>query len=249
MKALVGVKWVLDFSVKVRLKSDGTGADLAGARMSMNPFDEIALEQAIRLKESGAVDEIIVVSVGPRPAADILRRALAMGADRAVLVRSDAPVEPLGVAKALKSLVERDGAGLVLLGKQAIDDDNNQTGQMLAALLGWPQATYAAELLVEGDVATVICESDDGLETVRLTLPAVVTADLRLNTPRHISLPNIMKAKNKPLEEIAPETLNVDLRPRLRVLRTDEPAKRRAGVMVASVDELLDRLRGEAKVI
>jgi len=249
MKALVGVKWVLDFSVKVRLKSDGTGADLAGARMSMNPFDEIALEQAIRLKESGAVDEIIVVSVGPRPAADILRRALAMGADRAVLVRSDAPVEPLGVAKALKSLVERDGASLVLLGKQAIDDDNNQTGQMLAALLGWPQATYAAELLVEGDVATVICESDDGLETVRLTLPAVVTADLRLNTPRHISLPNIMKAKNKPLEEIAPETLNVDLRPRLRVLRTDEPAKRRAGVMVASVDELLDRLRGEAKVI
>ena len=249
MKALVGVKWVLDFSVKVRLKSDGTGADLAGARMSMNPFDEIALEQAIRLKEAGAVDEIIVVSVGPRPAADILRRALAMGADRAVLVRSDAPVEPLGVAKALKSLVERDGASLVLLGKQAIDDDNNQTGQMLAALLGWPQATYAAELLVEGDVATVICESDDGLETVRLTLPAVVTADLRLNTPRHISLPNIMKAKNKPLEEIAPETLNVDLRPRLRVLRTDEPAKRRAGVMVASVDELLDRLRGEAKVI
>ncbi|MDC9825153.1 electron transfer flavoprotein subunit beta/FixA family protein [Devosia sp. ZB163] len=249
MKALVGVKWVLDFSVKVRLKSDGTGADLAGARMSMNPFDEIALEQAIRLKEAGAVDEIVVVSVGPRPAADILRRALAMGADRAVLVRSDAPVEPLGVAKALKSLVERDGAGLVLLGKQAIDDDNNQTGQMLAALLGWPQATYAAELAVEGNVATVTCESDDGLETVRLTLPAVVTADLRLNTPRHISLPNIMKAKNKPLEEIAPEALNVDLRPRLKVLRTDEPAKRRAGVMVASVDELLDKLRGEAKVI
>ena len=249
MKALVGVKWVLDFSVKVRLKGDGSGADLAGARMSMNPFDEIALEQAIRLKEAGVVDEIIVVSVGPRPATDILRRALAMGADRAVLARAEVRVEPLGVAKVLKALVERDGVGLVLVGKQAIDDDNNQTGQMLAALLGWPQATSAAELAVEGCVATVTCESDDGLETVSLTLPAVVTADLRLNTPRHISLPNIMKAKSKPLEEVTPDALGVDLQPRLKVLRTEEPAKRRAGVMVASVDELLEKLRLEAKVL
>ncbi len=249
MKILVGIKWVLDFSVKVRLKSDGSGADLTGARMSMNPFDEIALEQAIRLKESGVAGEIVVASVGPQAATDILRRALAMGADRAVLVRADTRVEPLAVAKVLRALAARDGAGLVLLGKQAIDDDNNQTGQMLAALLGWPQATYAAALQVDGDVATVACESDNGIETVGLTLPAVVTADLRLNTPRHISLPNIMKAKSKPLEEVAADALGVDLRPRLKVLRTDEPAKRRAGMMVASVDELLEKLRVEAKVL
>ncbi|RYE10530.1 MAG: electron transfer flavoprotein subunit beta/FixA family protein [Hyphomicrobiales bacterium] len=249
MKILVGVKRVLDFSIKVRLKSDGSGADLACARMSINPFDEIALEEAIKLREAGVASEIVVVSIGPQPATEILRRALAMGADRAVLVRSDAAVEPLGVAKALAAIVAREGAGMVLLGKQAIDDDSNQTGQMLAALLGWPQAASAAELRLDGDVATVVCESDDGLETLRVSLPAVITADLRLNTPRHISLPNIMKAKNKPLEEITPAALGVDLRQRLKVLRTEEPAKRRSGVMVSSVDELIDKLRTEAKVL
>lgn len=249
MKILVGVKRVLDFSVKVRLKSDGSGADLAGARMATNPFDEIALEEAIRLREAGVATEVVVVSIGPQPATEILRKALAMGADRAILVRTDNPVEPLGVAKALAALVRRETPGLVLLGKQAVDDDSNQTGQMLAGLLGWPQANFASRLGIEGEAALVECESDDGLETVEVSLPAIVTADLRLNTPRHISLPNIMRAKNKPLEEIAPEELGVDLKPRLAVLRTQEPARRRAGVMVNSVDELLDRLRLEAKVL
>lgn len=249
MKVLVGVKRVLDFSIKVRLRSDGSGPDLAGARMSINPFDEVALEEAIKLKEAGLATEIVAVSIGPQAATETLRRALAMGADRAVLVRSDTPVEPLGVAKALAALVGREAAGLVLLGKQAIDDDSNQTGQMLAAFLGWPQATFASGLTLDATAAVVTCESDDGLETVRLDLPAVVTADLRLNTPRHISLPNIMKAKNKPLEEIAPADLGVDLRPRLKVLRTDEPAKRRTGVMVSTVEELISKLRLEARVL
>ena len=249
MKVLVGVKRVLDFSVKVRIKSDGSGADLAGARMAINPFDEIALEEAIKLREAGKASEVIVASIGPQPATEILRRSLAMGADRAVLVRQDVTVEPLGVAKALAALVRREGVELVLLGKQAVDDDSNQVGQMLAGIMGWPQANFAARLDVEGDVARVECESDDGLETVDVSLPAVITADLRLNTPRHISLPSIMKAKSKPLEEVTSDALGVDLRPRLTVLRTDEPARRRAGVMVSSVDELLDKLRSEAKVL
>ncbi len=249
MKVLVGVKRVLDHSIKVRLKADGSGADLSGARMSMNPFDEIALEEAVRLKEAGLAEEVVVASVGPPPVAEILRRALAMGADRAVLVCVDQPVEPLGVAKTLRALALAMGAKLVLLGKQAIDDDSNQTGQMLAALLNWPQATCAAALRLEGGVALVSCESDVGLETVRVELPAVVTADLRLNTPRHIALPSIMKARSKPLEQIEPESLGVDLRPRLRVLGTEAPARRRAGVRVASVDDLLTRLRLEARVL
>lgn len=249
MKVLVGVKRVLDHSVKVRLKGDGSGADLNGARMSTNPFDEIALEEAIRLREAGLADEVIAVSIGPQQAADILRRALAMGADRAILVRVDGPVEPLGAAKTLRALAKREAVGLVLLGKQAIDDDCNQTGQMLAAMLGWPQATFASEIRIEGNAAVVTSECDEGLETVRMRLPAVVTADLRLNEPRHIALPSIMKARTKPLEEILPEALAVDLRPRLRVLRTDAPSKRSAGVMVASVDELLGKLRDEAKVL
>ena len=249
MKVMVGVKRVLDFSTKVRLRADGSGADLAGARMSMNPFDEIALEEAVRLREKGHASEVVAVSIGPQASTEILRRALAAGADSAVLVRVDAAVEPLGVAKLLAALARREAAGLVLLGKQAIDDESNQTGQMLAALLGWPQATFACELNLEEGSATVTCESDEGLETVSAPLPAVVTVDLRLNTPRHISLPNIMRAKSKPLVEIGPEELGVDIRQRLKVLRTEEPAKRRACVMVSSVDELLDKLRVEAKVL
>jgi len=249
LKVLVPVKRVVDFNVKIRVKADGSGVDLANVKMSMNPFDEIAVEEAIRLKEAGIADEIIAISVGPQQAQETLRTALAMGADRAILIKTDARVEPLGVARILKAIAEEEGADLVLLGKQAIDDDSNQTGQMLAALLGWPQGTFASEIKIEDGSIAVTREVDRGLETIMLKMPAVVTADLRLNEPRYASLPNIMKAKKKPMEEKTPEDLGVDISPRLKVLNTAEPAGRKAGVMVASVDELVDKLRNEAGVL
>ena len=243
MKLLVPVKRVIDYNVKPRVKADGSGVDLANVKMSMNPFDEIAVEEAIRLKEKGAATEIVVVSIGPAKAQDTLRTALAMGADRAILVSTDAEVEPLGVAKLLAKIVEEEQPGLVILGKQAIDDDSNQTGQMLAALLGWAQGTFASKVAVEGDHVSVTREVDGGLETVKLALPAVVTTDLRLNEPRYASLPNIMKAKSKPLATKSPDDYGVDIAPRLTTVSVREPSKREAGVKVASVDELIDRLK------
>ena len=243
MKALVPVKRVLDYNVKPRVKSDGTGVDLANVKMSMNPFDEIAVEEAIRLKEKGVVSEIVVVSVGPAKAQETLRTALAMGADRAILVETDAEVEPLAVAKILKAIADEEQPQLAILGKQAIDDDSNQTGQMLAALTGWAQATFANELSVEGDKATVKREIDGGLQTVTVKLPAVITTDLRLNEPRYASLPNIMKAKSKPLATKKPEELGVDITPRLKTLKVSEPPVRQAGVKVGSVDELVAKLK------
>ena len=244
MKVLVPVKRVLDYNVKPRVKGDGTGVDLANVKMSMNPFDEIAVEEAIRLKEKGAVSEIVVVSVGEAKAQETLRTALAMGADRAILVTSDDKVEPLGVAKILKAIADEEQPGLVILGKQAIDDDNNQTGQMLAALLGWGQGTFASKVAVEGDSVDVTREVDGGLETVKLKLPAIVTTDLRLNEPRYASLPNIMKAKSKPLATKTPADYGVDVSPRLTTLKVIEPAKRSAGVKVADVDALVEKLKG-----
>jgi electron transfer flavoprotein beta subunit len=236
--------------VKIRAKSDGSGVELANVKMSMNPFDEIAVEEAIRLKEAGKAEEIVVVSVGPQQAQETLRTALAMGADRAILVKVDEQVEPLGVAKVLKGVVEAEQPGLVILGKQAIDDDANQTGQMLAALLGWSQATFASKLVVNGDgTANVTREVDGGLETIQAKLPLVMTTDLRLNEPRYASLPNIMKAKKKPIEQLTPEALGVDPTPRLKTLKVVEPPKRKSGVKVKSVAELVDKLRNEAKVI
>ncbi|HEX8653654.1 MAG TPA: electron transfer flavoprotein subunit beta/FixA family protein [Allosphingosinicella sp.] len=243
MKLLVPVKRVIDFNVKPRVKADQTGVDLANVKMSMNPFDEIAVEEAIRLKEKGVATEIVAVSIGPAKAQETLRTALAMGADRAILVQTDAEVEPLAVAKILAKIVEEDQPGMVVLGKQAIDDDSNQTGQMLAALLGWGQGTFASKVEVSGDAVDVTREVDGGLETVRLKLPAVVTTDLRLNEPRYATLPNIMKAKSKPLAMKTPEDYGVDVAPRLTTLKLVEPPKRTAGVKVGSVDELIDKLR------
>ncbi|KHJ53066.1 electron transfer flavoprotein subunit beta [Aureimonas altamirensis] len=249
MKILVCIKRVVDYNVKIRVKSDGSGVDLANVKMSMNPFDEIAVEEAIRQKEKGGVEEIVVVSVGPQQAQETLRTALAMGADRAILVKSDERVEPLGVAKVLRAIVEEEKPDLVILGKQAIDDDSNQTGQMLAALLGWPQGTFASKLDVADGRAEVTREVDGGLQTVSLALPAIVTTDLRLNEPRYASLPNIMKAKKKPLDERSAADMGLDLAPRLEVLKTAEPAKRQAGVKVGSVDELIGKLKTEAGVL
>ncbi len=253
MKILVPVKRVVDYNVKVRVKADGSGVDLANVKMSMNPFDEIAVEEAIRLKERGAAGEIVAVSIGVRQAAETLRTALAMGADRAILIVAAEDVhhdiEPLAVAKLLAAVAREEQPGLILCGKQAIDNDMNATGQMLAALLGWPQATFASAVAVADGQATVTREVDGGLQVVRVTLPAIVTADLRLNEPRYASLPNIMKAKKKPLEERTPADYGVDVAPRLKVLRTAEPPGRKAGVRVGSVDELIAKLRDEAGVI
>ncbi len=249
MKILVPVKRVVDYNVKVRVKPDGTGVDLANVKMSMNPFDEIAVEEALRLREAGTAEEVIAVSIGPKKAAETLRTALAMGADRAILVEMDEAPEPLDVAKILKGVVDEEAPGLVILGKQAIDDDCNQTGQMLAALLGWPQGTFAFKLALADGAATVTREVDGGLQTVKLTLPAIVTTDLRLNEPRYASLPNIMKAKKKPLAEKTPADFGVTPKKRLEVLKTEEPSGREAGVKVASVAELVDKLKNEAGVL
>ena len=243
MKILVPVKRVIDYNVKPRVKMDGTGVDLTNVKMSMNPFDEIAVEEAIRLKEKGAASEIVLVSVGPQKAQDTLRTGLAMGADRAILIQTDQEVEPLAVAKLLKAVVDEEGPSLVLLGKQAIDDDCNQTGQMLAALTGRPQGTFASRLEIKGDSIEVTREVDGGLETVSLTLPAIVTTDLRLNEPRYASLPNIMKAKTKPLAAKTPADYGVDIAPRLTTLKVEEPAKRQAGVKLGSVDELVAKFK------
>jgi electron transfer flavoprotein beta subunit len=249
MKILVPVKRVVDYNVKIRVKPDGSGVELANVKMSMNPFDEIAVEEAIRLKEQGKATEIVTVSVGPAQAAETIRTALAMGADRGILVKTDMPVEPLAVAKILKKVVEQESPQLVILGKQAIDDDSNQTGQMLGALLGWPQGTFAYKLTLGEGSIDVTREVDGGLQTVGLKLPAIVTTDLRLNEPRYASLPNIMKAKKKPIDETSPEALGVDISPRLKVLKTVEPGGRKAGVKVASVAELVNKLKVEAGVL
>ena len=249
MKVLVAVKRVVDYNVKIRVKPDGTGVDLANVKMSMNPFDEIAVEEAIRLKEAGTVTEIVAVSVGPQQAQETIRTALAMGADRGILVKTDQPTEPLAVAKILKGVVEAESPDLVILGKQAIDDDCNQTGQMLAALLGWSQGTFANKIELTDGKATVTREVDGGLQTVALKMPAIVTTDLRLNEPRYASLPNIMKAKKKPLEEKSPDDYGVDITPRLEILKTAEPGKREAGIKVESVDVLVDKLKNEAGVL
>jgi electron transfer flavoprotein beta subunit len=248
MKLLVPVKRVIDYNVKPRVRADGTGVDLANVKMSMNPFDEIAVEEAIRLKEKGVATEIVAVSIGPAKAMETLRTALAMGADRAILVTSDQEVEPLAVAKILQKIVAEEAPGLVILGKQAIDDDANQTGQMLAALLGWAQGTFASKVEVDGEAVNVTREVDGGLETVRLKLPAIVTTDLRLNEPRYASLPNIMKAKSKPLAQKTPADYGVEVAPRLTTVHVREPSKREAGVKVASVDELIDHLRTKGVV-
>jgi electron transfer flavoprotein beta subunit len=249
MKVLVPVKRVIDYNVKIRVKSDGTGVELANVKMSMNPFDEIAVEEAIRLKEAGFATEIVAVSIGPQQATETIRSALAMGADRGILVRADGIVEPLAVAKILKRVVEAEQPRLVILGKQAIDDDCNQTGQMLAALLNWPQGTYASKVAIDGDTVSVTREVDGGLQTVRLKLPAIVTTDLRLNEPRYASLPNIMKAKKKPIADTTPSGFGVDISPRLEVLRTGDPPARKAGVKVASVAELVGKLKNEAGIL
>ena len=249
MKILVPVKRVVDFNVKIRVRSDGSGVDLANIKMSMNPFDEIAIEEAIRLKEAGKAAEIVAVSIGPAQASETIRTALAMGADRGILVKTDSVVEPLAVAKILKAIVEAEKPGLVIMGKQAIDDDSNQTGQMLAALLGWSQGTFASKLTLDGDNVTVTREVDGGLQTVKLKAPAIVTTDLRLNEPRYASLPNIMKAKKKPIDEKTPEAYGVDVKPRLQVLKTAEPGGRKSGVKVGSVAELVAKLKDEAGVL
>ncbi|MGH6915381.1 MAG: electron transfer flavoprotein subunit beta/FixA family protein [Geminicoccales bacterium] len=249
MKVLVPVKRVIDFNVKVRVKADQTGVETANVKMSMNPFDEISVEEAIRMKEAGTASEIVVVSIGPQQCQETIRTALAMGADRGILVLTDVAVEPLAVAKILKALVDRENPGLVIVGKQAIDDDSNQTGQMLAALLGWSQATFASKIALAEGAAQVTREVDGGLETLKVTLPAVVTTDLRLNEPRYASLPNIMKAKKKPIDNMTPADLGVDVNPRLKTLKVIDPPKRQAGVKVETVAELVDKLRNEAKVI
>ena len=249
MKALVAVKRVVDYNVKVRVKADGSDVDIANVKMSMNPFDEIAVEEAVRLKEAGKVTEIVVVSMGTAKCEEQIRTALAMGADRGILVESDAELQPLAVAKLMKAIVAKENPGLVILGKQAIDDDSNQTGQMLGALTGMPQGTFASKVDVAADSVTVTREIDGGLETVKLALPAVVTTDLRLNEPRYVKLPNIMAAKKKPMEKVSPADLGVDVAPRLKTLKVAEPAKRSAGVKVGSVAELVAKLKNEAKVI
>ena len=246
MKILVPVKRVVDFNVKIRVKSDGSGVELANIKMSMNPFDEIAVEEAIRLKEAGKATEIVAVSIGPQQASETIRTALAMGADRGILVKTEGTVEPLAVAKILKGIVEAEQPGLVIMGKQAIDDDCNQTGQMLAALLGWAQGTFASKIVLDGDSVSVTREVDGGLQTVKLKAPVIVTTDLRLNEPRYASLPNIMKAKKKPIEEKTPADYGVDAKPRLEVLKTTEPPGRKSGVKVGSVAELVGKLKDEA---
>ncbi len=249
MKVLVPVKRVIDANVKPRVKADGSGVELANVKMAMNPFDEIAVEEAIRLKETGKAEEIVAVSIGPAQAQETLRTALAMGADRAILVKTDLAVEPLDVAKILKGVADEEKPGLIILGKQAIDDDSNQTGQMLAALLGWAQGTFASNVAIDGEKATVTREVDGGLQVVELKLPAIVTTDLRLNQPRYASLPNIMKAKKKPLDEKSPADYGVEVKTRLKVLKTEEPAGRKAGIKVGSVAELVDKLKNEAGVL
>jgi electron transfer flavoprotein beta subunit len=249
MKALVSVKRVVDFNVKVRVKADGSGVETANVKMSMNPFDEIAVEEAVRLKEAGIVKEIVVVSCGVMACQETLRTALAIGADRAILVETDAELQPLAVAKLLKAITQKENPDLVILGKQAIDDDSNQTGQMLAALLGWPQATFASKVKIAEGRAEVTREVDGGLDTISIKLPAVVTTDLRLNEPRYVTLPNIMKAKKKTLETFKPDALGVDVAPRLQTLKVVEPAKRKAGSKVPDAKTLVDKLRNEAKVI
>ena len=249
MKILVPVKRVVDYNVKVRVKSDGSGVDIANVKMSMNPFDEIALEEATRLKEAGKVTEVVAVSVGVAQCQETLRTGMAIGADRGILVETSVETEPLAVAKIMKALADKEQPQLIILGKQAIDDDSNQTGQMLASLLGWPQATFASKVVLEDGKVTVTREVDGGLETVALSLPAIITTDLRLNEPRYVTLPNIMKAKKKPLETVKPEDLGVDVTPRLKTLKVVEPAKRSAGVKVPDVATLVQKLRLEAKVI
>jgi electron transfer flavoprotein beta subunit len=249
MKILVAVKRVVDFNVKIRVKSDHTGVETANVKMSMNPFDEIAVEEAVRLREAGTASEIVAISMGPAPCQETIRTALAMGADRGIHVLTDAELQPLAVAKLLQAIALKESPGLVILGKQAIDDDCNQTGQMLAALLGWPQATFASKLKIAGEGASVMREVDGGLETVEIKLPAVVTTDLRLNEPRYASLPNIMKAKKKPIEQLAPDALGVDVTPHLVTIKVEEPKRRQGGRKVASVEELVDKLMNEAHVI
>jgi electron transfer flavoprotein beta subunit len=249
MKVLVPVKRVVDYNVKVRVKSDGTGVDTANVKMSMNPFDEIALEEAMRLKEAGKVTEVVAISCGVAQCQETLRTAMAIGADRGILVETAAELEPLAVAKLVKALAEKEQPQLIILGKQAIDDDSNQTGQMLAALLGWPQATFASKVVVEEGKVLVTREVDGGLETLSLALPAIITTDLRLNEPRYVTLPNIMKAKKKPLDTVKPDELGVDCAPRLKTLKVVEPAKRSAGIIVPDVATLVAKLRKEAKVI
>ncbi|MDN8617699.1 electron transfer flavoprotein subunit beta/FixA family protein [Variovorax ginsengisoli] len=249
MKILVAVKRVVDFNVKVRVKSDGTGVDIANVKMSMNPFDEIAVEEAVRLKEKGAATEIIAVSCGDAKCQETLRTAMAIGADRGILVETTEELQPLAVAKLLKALVDKEQPGLIILGKQAIDDDANQTGQMLAALADLPQATFASKVEVAGDKVNVTREVDGGLETISLSVPAVITTDLRLNEPRYVTLPNIMKAKKKQLDIVKPEDLGVDVKPRLKTLKVSEPPKRGAGIKVPDVATLVDKLKNEAKVI
>ena len=249
MKVLVPVKRVVDYNVKIRVRADGSGVELANVKMSMNPFDEIAVEEALRLKEAGKATEVVVVSIGPAQASETIRTGLAMGADRGILVQVDGTVEPLAVAKLLKGVVEAEKPGLVILGKQAIDDDSNQTGQMLAALLGWAQGTFASKIVLDGDKAKETREVDGGLQTVELKIPVIVTADLRLNQPRYASLPNIMKAKKKQLDEKSPADYGADVKPRLKVIKTEEPSGRKAGVKVKSVTELVDKLKNEAGVL
>jgi len=249
MKVLVSVKRVVDYNVKVRVKADGTGVETANVKMSMNPFDEIAVEEALRLKEAGIATEVVVVSCGVAACQETLRTALAIGADRAILVESDADLQPLAVAKLLKAVCQKESPQLVILGKQAIDDDSNQTGQMLAALLGWPQATFASKVKVADGKAQVTREVDGGLDTISIRLPAVITTDLRLNEPRYVTLPNIMKAKKKPLENLKPDALGVNVAPRLKTIKVVEPSKRKAGVRVPDAKALVDKLRNEAKVI
>ncbi len=249
MKIIVAVKRVVDYNVKVRVKSDGSGMETVGVKMSMNPFDEIAVEEAVRLKEKGVATEIIAISLGVAVSGETIRTALAMGADRGILVETDIALEPLAVAKLLKAIADKEQPKLIILGKQAIDDDMSATGQMLAALLGWPQGTFASKVTIEGDALTVMREVDGGLETLALSLPAVLTTDLRLNEPRYASLPNIMKARKKPIETVRPADLGIDPAPRLTVLHVAEPPKRSAGKKVGSVAELVEKLRSEAKVI
>jgi electron transfer flavoprotein beta subunit len=249
MKILVPVKRVVDYNVKIRVKSDGSGVELANIKMSMNPFDEIAVEEALRLKEAGKATEVVCVSIGPQQSAETIRAGLAMGADRGILVKTDQPPEPLAVAKLLKAVVLKEEPGLVILGKQAIDDDCNQTGQMLAALLSWPQGTFASKVVIGDGTLDVTREVDGGLQTLTLKMPAIITTDLRLNEPRYASLPNIMKAKKKPIDETTPEALGVDASPRLKVLKTVEPPSRKAGAKVKSVAELVSKLKDEAGVI
>ena len=249
MKVLVPIKRVVDYNVKIRVKSDNSGVELSNVKMSMNPFDEIAVEEAIKLKESGTISEIVVLSIGPQQSQETIRTGLAMGADRGVLIKTDELVEPLNVAKLIKALSDEESPDLIILGKQAIDDDSNQTGQMLAALLGWSQGTFASELKINGDKASVTREIDGGLQTLEIKLPSIITTDLRLNEPRYASLPNIMKAKKKPIDEKLPEDYGVEISPMLEILKVSEPAQREAGIKVETVEELVDKLKNEAGVI